>query len=776
MSKEYKEKKIHSYERKLYEPLGEHGNSVYERREQLKHFVNTYLLGNRAVTRIDYLQYQALLFSTVVQGDRNIDCFLPHVFPKYDSIERYSELNESRKKEVLDIIAGAFKFLRNRTRMLIEDSKFSNKTSIKEVARFFYNPEREKSLGCFFNIPSYDDCIFVVNGFPVVTLAGWQLTKPTEHRTYPLLSMIDENFETDTKAIFGVNSENRTDEDELIGIDDEAELAGKKFINQSEEEKDLPVSGSDSGREEMVSHIDAASVDSVHGDKGDEDYDSPFGKLAGDSGDHDFLGSRIRSGENMNTGPDAHRDTDFQEKDADFAKGSTGKDSTFAGDESDNYRNRHADDTVVENVISSEEHVVTEEVHHNTGWWKWLLLALLIMLVIAAILLALMWYYRFPGSLFDYLYPRDPVIAGSQLQEKNDTGSSGDMPLDKNGKPILPFSFNIPDNDMPGGDDGLNRVLPENDGDGIPAGDTESGVNVPKDAAGLNGGDNTYPDTASSEKSSGSEESPDSPKNAPENNRNGNAGNSSVNSEDAALNIDDQKTSSGNPVNIEFNANNQPAAGDSTGDDSGSSNDSEAGKQQMSPDNRNRNNLQDNSMNGAQNTVPENFNDDISAKELNRTTDVSGERGMMPESRAGTSGNGSGTYSGNYDNGMSQGMTENGYPNGSSQRTSDNPQGKQNLSGLSLKSDLKLSFTSSDGNDGFVDRVWYFNEQGRKICSVYVNYSRINGRVVLTRNNVRHTSDSCPFAVGNSITCNDRMRDCVASYEEYGIKVKFDSM
>ncbi|MBQ4487817.1 MAG: hypothetical protein II944_00740 [Ruminobacter sp.] len=754
MSKEYKEKKIHSYERKLYEPLGEHGNSVYERREQLKHFVNTYLLGNRAVTRIDYLQYQALLFSTVVQGDRNIDCFLPHVFPKYDSIERYSELNESRKKEVLDIIAGAFKFLRNRTRMLIEDSKFSNKTSIKEVARFFYNPEREKSLGCFFNIPSYDDCIFVVNGFPVVTLAGWQLTKPTEHRTYPLLSMIDENFETDTKAIFGVNSENRTDEDELIGIDDEAELAGKKFINQSEEEKDLPVSGSDSGREEMVSHIDAVSVDSVHGDKGDEDYDSPFGKLAGDSGDHDFLGSRIRSGENMNTGPDAPRNTDFQEKDADFANGSAGKDSTFAGDESDNYRNRHADDTVVENVISSEEHVVTEEVHHNTGWWKWLLLALLIMLVIAAILLALMWYYRFPVSLFDYLYPRDPVIAGPQLQEKNDTGSSGDMPLDKNGKPILPFSFNIPDNDMPGGDDGLNRVLPENDGDGIPAGDTESGVNVPKDAAGLNGGDNTYPDTASSEKSSGSEESPDSPKNAPENNSNGNAGNSSVNSEDAALNIDDQKTSSGNPVNIEFNANNMPAAGDRTGDDSGSMNDSDTGRQQ---------------------TAPENFIDDISGIQFNETTDSAG-KGMVPDGRIADSGEGSNIPSGNYDNDVHNSLTDSGYLNGSSQRTSDNPQGKQNLSGLSLKSDLKLSFTSSDGNDGFVDRVWYFNERARKICSVYVNYSRINGRVVLTRNNVRRTSDSCPFAVGNSITCNDRMRDCVASYEEYGIKVKFDSM
>ena len=754
MSKEYKEKKIHSYERKLYEPLGEHGNSVYERREQLKHFVNTYLLGNRAVTRIDYLQYQALLFSTVVQGDRNIDCFLPHVFPKYDSIERYSELNESRKKEVLDIIAGAFTFLRNRTRMLIEDSKFSNKTSIKEVARFFYNPEREKSLGCFFNIPSYDDCIFVVNGFPVVTLAGWQLTKPTEHRTYPLLSMIDENFETDTKAIFGVNSENRTDEDELIGIDDEAELAGKKFINQSEEEKDLPVSGSDSGREEMVSHIDAASVDSVHGDKGDEDYDSPFGKLAGDSGDHDFLGSRIRSGENMNTGPDAPRDTDFQEKDADFANGSAGKDSTFAGDESDNYRNRHADDTVVENVISSEEHVVTEEVHHNTGWWKWLLLALLIMLVIAAILLALMWYYRFPVSLFDYLYPRDPVIAGPQLQEKNDTGSSGDMPLDKNGRPILPFSFNIPDNDMPGGDDGLNRVLPENDGDGIPAGDTESGVNVPKDAAGLNGGDNTYPDTASSEKSSGSKESPDSPKNAPENNSNGNAGNSSVNSEDAALNIDDQKTSSGNPVNIEFNANNMPAAGDRTGDDSGSMNDSDTGRQQ---------------------TAPENFIDDISGIQFNETTDSAG-KGMVPDGRIADSGDGSNIPSGNYDNDVHNTLTDSGYLNGSSQRTSDNPQGKQNLSGLSLKSDLKLSFTSSDGKEGFVDRVWYFNDQGRKICSVYVNYSRINDRVVLTRNNVRHTSDSCPFAVGNSITCNDRMRDCVASYEEYGIKVKFDSM
>lgn len=754
MSKEYKEKKIHSYERKLYEPLGEHGNSVYERREQLKHFVNTYLLGNRAVTRIDYLQYQALLFSTVVQGDRNIDCFLPHVFPKYDSIERYSELNESRKKEVLDIIAGAFTFLRNRTRMLIEDSKFSNKTSIKEVARFFYNPEREKSLGCFFNIPSYDDCIFVVNGFPVVTLAGWQLTKPTEHRTYPLLSMIDENFETDTKAIFGVNSENRTDEDELIGIDDEAELAGKKFINQSEEEKDLPVSGSDSGREEMVSHIDAASVDSVHGDKGDEDYDSPFGKLAGDSGDHDFLGSRIRSGENMNTGPDAPRDTDFQEKDADFANGSAGKDSTFAGDESDNYRNRHADDTVVENVISSEEHVVTEEVHHNTGWWKWLLLALLIMLVIAAILLALMWYYRFPVTLFDYLYPRDPVIVGPQLQEKNDTGSSGDMPLDKNGRPILPFSFNIPDNDMPGGDDGLNRVLPENDGDGIPAGDTESGVNVPKDAAGLNGGDNTYPDTASSEKSSGSKESPDSPKNAPENNSNGNAGNSSVNSEDAALNIDDQKTSSGNPVNIEFNANNMPAAGDRTGDDSGSMNDSDTGRQQ---------------------TAPENFIDDISGIQFNETTDSAG-KGMVPDGRIADSGDGSNIPSGNYDNDVHNSLTDSGYLNGSSQRTSDNPQGKQNLSGLSLKSDLKLSFTSSDGKEGFVDRVWYFNERGRKICSVYVNYSRINDRVVLTRNNVRLTSDSCPFAVGNSITCNDRMRDCVASYEEYGIKVKFDSM
>ena len=754
MSKEYKEKKIHSYERKLYEPLGEHGNSVYERREQLKHFVNTYLLGNRAVTRIDYLQYQALLFSTVVQGDRNIDCFLPHVFPKYDSIERYSELNESRKKEVLDIIAGAFTFLRNRTRMLIEDSKFSNKTSIKEVARFFYNPEREKSLGCFFNIPSYDDCIFVVNGFPVVTLAGWQLTKPTEHRTYPLLSMIDENFETDTKAIFGVNSENRTDEDELIGIDDEAELAGKKFINQSEEEKDLPVSGSDSGREEMVSHIDAASVDSVHGDKGDEDYDSPFGKLAGDSGDNDFLGGRTRSGLNMNAETHTQQNTDFQGKDADFANGSAGKDSTFAGDESDNYRNRHADDTVVENVISSEEHVVTEEVHHNTGWWKWLLLALLIMLVIAAILLALMWYYRFPVTLFDYLYPRDPVIAGPQLQEKNDTGSSGDMPLDKNGRPILPFSFNIPDNDMPGGDDGLNRVLPENDGDGIPAGDTESGVNVPKDAAGLNGGDNAYPDTASSEKSSGSEESPDSPKNAPENNSNGNAGNSSVNSEDAALNIDDQKTSSGNPVNIEFNANNMPAAGDRTGDDSGSMNDSDTGRQQ---------------------TAPENFIDDISGIQFNETTDSAG-KGMVPDGRIADSGDGSNIPSGNYDNDVHNTLTDSGYMNGSSQRTSDNPQGKQNLSGLSLKSDLKLSFTSSDGKEGFVDRVWYFNDQGRKICSVYVNYSRINDRVVLTRNNVRLTSDSCPFAVGNSITCNDRMRDCVASYEEYGIKVKFDSM
>ena len=504
----------------------------------------------------------------------------------------------------------------------------------------------------------------------------------------------------------------------------------------------------------MVSHIDAASVDSVHGDKGDEDYDSPFGKLAGDSGDHDFLGSRIRSGENMNTGPDAPRDTDFQEKDADFANGSAGKDSTFAGDESDNYRNRHADDTVVENVISSEEHVVTEEVHHNTGWWKWLLLALLIMLVIAAILLALMWYYRFPVTLFDYLYPRDPVIAGPQLQEKNDTGSSGDMPLDKNGRPILPFSFNIPDNDMPGGDDGLNRVLPENDGDGIPAGDTESGVNVPKDAAGLNGGDNTYPDTASSEKSSGSKESPDSPKNAPENNSNGNAGNSSVNSEDAALNIDDQKTSSGNPVNIEFNANNMPAAGDRTGDDSGSMNDSDTGRQQ---------------------TAPENFIDDISGIQFNETTDSAG-KGMVPDGRIADSGEGSNIPSGNYDNDVHNSLTDSGYLNGSSQRTSDNPQGKQNLSGLSLKSDLKLSFTSSDGKEGFVDRVWYFNDQGRKICSVYVNYSRINDRVVLTRNNVRLTSDSCPFAVGNSITCNDRMRDCVASYEEYGIKVKFDSM
>ncbi len=754
MSIEYKEKKIHSYERKLYEPLGEHGNSVYERREQLKHFVNIYLLGDNVVTKEDYWRYQALLFSIVVQGDRNIDCFLPHVFQKFDSIERYSELDENRKKKVLDIIARAFKFLRNRTRKLIEDRKFSSGTSVGEVARFFYNPEREKSLGCFFNIPSYDDCIFLVNGAPVVTLVGWQLTKPIERRTYSLLSMIDDSFETDYRDVFKVNSENRTEEDKSIWIDDEAELAGKKFINQSEEEKDLPVSGSDSGREEMVSHIDAASDDRGDGDKSDEDYDSPFGNLAGDSGDNDFLGSRTRSGLNMNAETHTQQNTDFQGKDADFANGSAGKDSTFAGDESDNYRNRHADDTVVENVISSEEHVVTEEVHHNTGWWKWLLLALLIMLVIAAILLALMWYYRFPVTLFDYLYPRDPVIAGPQLQEKNDTGSSGDMPLDKNGRPILPFSFNIPDNDMPGGDDGLNRVLPENDGDGIPAGDTESGVNVPKDAAGLNGGDNTYPDTASSEKSSGSKESPDSPKNAPENNSNGNAGNSSVNSEDAALNIDDQKTSSGNPVNIEFNANNMPAAGDRTGDDSGSMNDSDTGRQQ---------------------TAPENFIDDISGIQFNETTDSAG-KGMVPDGRIADSGEGSNIPSGNYDNDVHNSLTDSGYLNGSSQRTSDNPQGKQNLSGLSLKSDLKLSFTSSDGKEGFVDRVWYFNDQGRKICSVYVNYSRINDRVVLTRNNVRLTSDSCPFAVGNSITCNDRMRDCVASYEEYGIKVKFDSM
>ena len=173
MSIEYKEKKIHSYERKLYEPLGEHGNSVYERREQLKHFVNIYLLGDNVVTKEDYWRYQALLFSIVVQGDRNIDCFLPHVFQKFDSIERYSELDENRKKKVLDIIARAFKFLRNRTRKLIEDRKFSSGTSVGEVARFFYNTEREKSLGCFFNIPSYDDCIFVVYGFPVVILAGW---------------------------------------------------------------------------------------------------------------------------------------------------------------------------------------------------------------------------------------------------------------------------------------------------------------------------------------------------------------------------------------------------------------------------------------------------------------------------------------------------------------------------------------------------------------------------------------------------------------------------
>ena len=80
MSIEYKEKKIHSYERKLYAPLGEHGNSVYERREQLKHFVNIYLLGDNVVTKEDYWRYQALLFSIVVQGDRNIDCLLPHVF------------------------------------------------------------------------------------------------------------------------------------------------------------------------------------------------------------------------------------------------------------------------------------------------------------------------------------------------------------------------------------------------------------------------------------------------------------------------------------------------------------------------------------------------------------------------------------------------------------------------------------------------------------------------------------------------------------------------
>lgn len=167
--------KITDYERKNYEPRGEHGRSVDMVKGHLDHFIKKHIFKGESFSQSTKNCILAL-FSDVVIGEDRLEVFVPGVFRKVKSIRKYSQLTEEQKKYVNVKIGKYFAFIRDKSKKIYESSTSSE---IRDLARYFYNEDNPKSCGVVLDFPS-NDCIFVVNTTPVISLIGWRLSNSSE--------------------------------------------------------------------------------------------------------------------------------------------------------------------------------------------------------------------------------------------------------------------------------------------------------------------------------------------------------------------------------------------------------------------------------------------------------------------------------------------------------------------------------------------------------------------------------------------------------------------
>lgn len=447
--------KIVQYERKVYEPRGEGSRSVAEVIEHLRRFVKKYILKNENITW-DTHQSVLALFPDVKVKKETLDCYASSVFKKIKSVYKYSELNDAQKQYVNTKIAKYFVFMRNKCRDIIYNPDIKSET--KELAKFFYNENNTKCFGSVLNFPN-DDCIYIVNNTPVISLIGWKFadTLDTDKELYKYvttdfndvdlsLDAIDptERFysqyhyfnesetpysEPNPNEIYKLTQNNMSDvggnSDSISGVLSSGNSNNGEQINRvwpkvesehwetdeaDSRSTDTSFTSNTDNNSEAESIEDDFDKDSVNKDSADYSYDDidELNELSGDSSKEIF-------DDLANNKSSDDKDGEEQNADAEFPNENDSKNL-------DNIANN-------QEAGSSEENEITEleEVSNNHKLCKLILGTILVFLLILLIILLIGYFFPNlrPEFVDEWISDEQSVVDNNRTQMMNNPSAGG---------------------------------------------------------------------------------------------------------------------------------------------------------------------------------------------------------------------------------------------------------------------------------------------------------------------------------------------------------------
>ena len=157
------------YKRKDFKNLGHSSKPVYEFADKIIRVLRNNVLSGSSKKDVDAL---LAMFCRQQISPSEINCFPPNEFHRINSIQRLTDLSEDEQKRYLIQIRDNLRFICHtaETQMKSPDSK----KDLKTILSFLYEPEYKgaECFGPFLRFPSAET-VFVINGYPVITLYGF---------------------------------------------------------------------------------------------------------------------------------------------------------------------------------------------------------------------------------------------------------------------------------------------------------------------------------------------------------------------------------------------------------------------------------------------------------------------------------------------------------------------------------------------------------------------------------------------------------------------------
>lgn len=170
------------FEINKFTQLGERGVSAFSRARQLKNYLVRNLLKKFAQLQDSDVKRIADLFcEEQIVGDSMV-CSVNDIKTPIESIIPFYKLSQREKNKVIRYIFNTLSFIRN---LAYKKIKETDSRELNDILYFFYsksNPEYNY-FGSFLRFPR-ENCIFLVNGLPVVTMWGFADFKDSMRELY----------------------------------------------------------------------------------------------------------------------------------------------------------------------------------------------------------------------------------------------------------------------------------------------------------------------------------------------------------------------------------------------------------------------------------------------------------------------------------------------------------------------------------------------------------------------------------------------------------------